>query len=206
MHAQLKHLNQLSNIGGGWYGAGTGWTFDTELLNLVGIDSPEQVLPAINRLVLSQDRTTARTTYRWVLAASGRRTMQYRPRHGKIGQPRHANRTCEAVVDPDRKLPRAVVTHTYITDAVTAREGAERARATAARRRTPLMCRVSDAIPTRPRRLGRRPRKGPGGRFRSHHRPARRGADPRAAIDQERSPDLARPGILLARSDESLRS
>jgi PAS domain-containing protein len=29
--AQLEHLHQLSNVGGGWYDAVTGWTFDPEL-------------------------------------------------------------------------------------------------------------------------------------------------------------------------------
>ena len=41
--AQLEHLHRLSNVGGGWYDAGSGWTFDPELLHLIGVDSPEQV-------------------------------------------------------------------------------------------------------------------------------------------------------------------
>jgi signal transduction histidine kinase len=151
--AQLEHLHRLSNVGGGWYDAGSGWTFDPELLHLIGVDSPEQVLTAMDLLVLPEDRTRARATYRGVLAAGGRRTVQYRLRHGKTGQLRHANGTCEAVVDPDGKLLRAVLTHTDITDAVTAREGAETARADAARARTALIRRVGDALVTGSRPL-----------------------------------------------------
>jgi signal transduction histidine kinase len=113
---------------------------------LIGVDSPEQVLTAMDLLVLPEDRTRARATYRGVLAAGGRRTVQYRLRHGKTGALRHANGTCEAVVDPDGKLLRAVLTHTDITDAVTAREGAETARVDAARARTALIRRVGDAL------------------------------------------------------------
>ena len=144
--AQLEHLHQLGKLGGGWFDADSGWTFDDELLQLLGVDSAEEVLTAVDLLVLPEDRTNTRGTYRGVLAAGGRATVQYRLRHGKTGELRHGNGTCEAVVDPDGKLLRAVLTHADITDAVTAREAAEAGRVDAARARTVLMRRVSDAL------------------------------------------------------------
>jgi signal transduction histidine kinase/PAS domain-containing protein len=143
---QLEHLHRLSNVGGGWFDADSGWAFDDELLHLLGVDSAEEVLTAVDLLVLPEDRTNTRGTYRGVLAAGGRRTVQYRLRHGRTGQLRYGIGTCEAVVDPAGRLLRAVLTHADITDAVTTREAAEAGRVAAARSRTVLMRRVSDAL------------------------------------------------------------
>ena len=148
--AQLEHLHQLSRMGAGWYDAASGWTFDDELMNLLGVATADEVATAVYRLVLPADRARTRAGFREVLAAGGRASLQYRIRHGDTGELRHLNGTCEAVVDKDGTLLRAVMTHTDVTEAVNARESAESARAATAQARTALLRQVSDAMVTDP--------------------------------------------------------
>jgi len=152
--AQLEHLQRRGNVGGGWYTAGSGWGFDRELLHLLGVDSGEEAIVAMRENVLPEDAVRSRPQYLEVLASGGQCTVQYRIRHGRSGEIRHALGTCEATVDGDGTLLQAIITHTDITDSVLARVSAEEARASAADARTLLLRRVSDLLATDPRSLG----------------------------------------------------
>lgn len=151
--AQLEHLQRLGNVGGGWYLAGSGWTFDRELLHLLGVDSGEEAIIAMRENVVAEDEAHARPRYLQVLAKGGQCTVQYRIRHAKSGEIRHVLGTCEATVDADGTLFQAIITHTDITDSVLARASAEEARVAAAHARTLLLRRVSDLMATDPRSL-----------------------------------------------------
>jgi signal transduction histidine kinase len=144
--SQLEQVQQLSHVGGCSYLASTGWEFDPELLDLLGIESTAEGLAAIDFLVVPEDREATRTAYRAVLASGGQTSLQYRMRHGRTGELRHVLVACEAVVDSDGKLMRAIITHADITDAVNSRQLAETAKVAAARARSLLLRRFSDAL------------------------------------------------------------
>ena len=144
---QLEQLHLLSNVGGAWYDADSGWRFDDELKHLVGVDTDEQVLTAMDELVIAEDRAGVKETLIRVMTGGGRCTVRFRLRHGKTGDLRNLDGTCEAVVDESGKLMRAVMTHTDVTDAVIARQDA---RELSARARTMLLRQVSDSLVTNP--------------------------------------------------------
>ena len=146
--AQLEQLHRLSNVGGGWYDARSGWTFDQELLTLVGVETADQLLNAIGLLVVEEDRSAVLVALHEVLNAGGRRTVQCRLHHGRTGELRYVTSSCEAMVDADGRLLRAVLMHNDITDAVVARERAVCVKTAAAQARTQLLRRVSDALAT----------------------------------------------------------
>lgn len=145
---QLEQMQELSHVGSCRYDAVTGWDFDPVLLDLLGVDSTAEGLQAADELVLPEDRDQVRTTYRQVLNQGGRADVEYRLRHGRTGELRFVRGTCDAVVDNDGKLLRAVLTHADITESVYSRRTAEAALAAAAQSRTVLLRRISDLLAT----------------------------------------------------------
>ena len=139
---QLEQVHQLSRLGSCFYSVADGWVFDQALLDLVGMNSGTEAMTAMDLLVLPEDRDQARGTYRRVLQAGGKSTLQYRLTHGRTGTVRHMSGAVEAVVDDEGTLLSAVLTFADVTDAVRA----EQDRATSARSRTELLRRISDAI------------------------------------------------------------
>jgi len=145
---QLEQMQELSRVGSCRYDAVSGWDFDPVLLDLIGVDSAEEGLVAVDELVLPEDRGQLRSTYRRVLADGGRTTVEYRLRHGRTGELRYVRGSCDAVVDADGKLLRAVLTHADITESVYSRRTAEAAMAASAQARTVLLRRISDLLAT----------------------------------------------------------
>jgi PAS domain S-box-containing protein len=143
---QLEQMQELSRVGSCRYDAASGWDFDPVLLELLGVDTAEEGLIAVDELVLPEDRDRIRTAYRQVLAEGGRTTTEYRLRHGRTGELRHVRGCCDAVVDADGKLLRAVLTHADITESVYARRTAEESLAASAQARTVLLRRISDLL------------------------------------------------------------
>lgn len=145
---QLEQMQELSRVGSCRFDAITGWDFDPVLLDLLGVGTVEEGLLAVDELVLPEDREQIRRSYREVLADGGRATLEYRLRHGRTGELRYVRGCCDAVVDADGKLLRAVITHADITESVYSRRTAEAALATAAQARTVLLRRISDLLAT----------------------------------------------------------
>lgn len=146
--AQLEQMQELSDIGSCRYDVSSGWLFDAKLLDLIGVDTVEEGLRANDELVLPEDRQKIRGAYRKVLSQGGRATLEYRLRHGRTGELRYVRGTCDAVVDSDGKLLRAVLTHADITESVYSRRTAEAALAAAAQARTVLLRGLSDVLAT----------------------------------------------------------
>ena len=91
--AQLEHLQRLGNVGGCWYDAASGWTFDREMLHLLGADSAAQGRLAMGRISLPDDRAgDPDTGYLGFLTRGGRRTVQARMTHRE----RARSGTCSA--------------------------------------------------------------------------------------------------------------
>ncbi len=145
---QLEQMQELSRVGSCRYDSISGWDFDPVLLDLLGVDTAEEGLVAVDELVLPEDRERIRRTYRQVLAEGGRTTIEYRLRHGRTGELRYVRGSCDAAVDADGKLLRAVLTHADITESVYSRQTAEAALAAAAQARTVLLRRISDLLAT----------------------------------------------------------
>lgn len=145
---QLEQMQELSRVGSCRYDAISGWDFDPVLLDLLGVATAEEGLVTVDELVLPEDRQQIRTAYRQVLADGGRTTIEYRLRHGRTGELRYVRGSCDAVVDADGKLLRAVLTHADITESVYSRRTAEAALAASAQARTVLLRRISDLLAT----------------------------------------------------------
>jgi PAS domain S-box-containing protein len=145
---QLEQMQELSRVGSCRFDAASGWDFDPVLLDLLGVDTAEEGLVAVDELVLPEDRERIRSTYRRVLADGGRATIEYRLRQGRTGELRYVRGSCDAVVDSDGKLLRAVLTHADITESVYSRRTAEAALAASAQARTVLLRRISDLLAT----------------------------------------------------------
>lgn len=145
---QLEQMQELSRVGSCRFDAITGWDFDPVLLDLLGVSTAQEGLLAVDELILPEDREQIRRSYRKVLADGGRSTLEYRLRHGRTGELRYVRGCCDAVVDTDGKLLRAVVTHADITESVYSRRTAEAALAASAQARTVLLRRISDLLAT----------------------------------------------------------
>lgn len=145
---QLEQMQELSRVGSCRFDASSGWQFDPVLLDLLGVDSTEEGLMAVDELVLPEDRDEIRSRYRHILNQGGRAPVEYRLRHGRTGELRFVRGTCDAEVDSDGKLLRAVITHADITESVYSRRTADAALAAAAQSRTVLLRRVSDLLAT----------------------------------------------------------
>lgn len=145
---QLEQMQELSRVGSCRFDAVTGWEFDPVLLDLLGVATAQEGLVAVDELVLPEDRQRIRRTYNKVLAEGGRATVEYRLRHGRTGELRYVRGCCDAVVDADGKLLRAVLTHADITESVYSRRTAEAALAASAQARTVLLRRISDLLAT----------------------------------------------------------
>jgi PAS domain S-box-containing protein len=146
--AQLEQTQELSHVGTCRFDIRSGWDFDRKLLELLGVDTVEQALRAVDDMVVPADRRRTREAYRRVLAEGGRITLEYRVRHGRTGELRHVRAACDAVVNPGGELLRAVITHADVTEAVYSRRTAEAARAAVAQSRTVLLRRISDLLTT----------------------------------------------------------
>ena len=86
---QLEHLHRLSNAGGGWYHVRFGWSFDEHILDLVGADSGDQMMTALNSLVVPGRCAAVLNALQGVLTPAGRTTRQCRMPHEWTGQLRN---------------------------------------------------------------------------------------------------------------------
>ena len=151
--SQLEQVHQLGQLGSSWYDLRSGWSCDTELLALWGLESiqngtdpdragfPVALLPA-------DDRIAVLALWEQVRRVGGRHALPYRIRHGKTGELRHLHSTHETVIDPDGVLIRVVATHIDVSDTVAAAARADLDRATAAGQRLELLRQVTDSMAT----------------------------------------------------------
>ena len=144
--SQLEQVQELSLVGSCWYDRSVGWSFDRMLLQLIGVDQSEDALASIRELLVDEDRPALVNAYRQLFETGGRITLQFRIRHGRTGEVRHVLNACEAVVDSEGELMRAMSTLADTTEVINAQQSAERLRAAAAEERTTLLRRVSDVL------------------------------------------------------------
>lgn len=150
---RLRQIRGLTPFGSCQFDLRSGWNFDVELLGLWGVDAAGDPLAVINELVVPEDRAVVTASWAHVLANGGRSTQHYRIHHGRTDELRHVKSVCEAVVDADGRLVRAMTTHVDVSDAIAALEVAEYVEAEAAQERTVLR-QVNDAVATTNSGLG----------------------------------------------------
>lgn len=138
----MAEVQRLSRIGCATYDRRRGWSADAELLALLEVSRFDQVMTALDNIVLAEDRTPVRTAIDSLLANGGRCTLRYRIRRPHSGDIRHFMCSAMAVVDARGELVRAIVTNVDVTSDVVG----ERLVALAARDRTRLLRRVSDML------------------------------------------------------------
>jgi signal transduction histidine kinase len=129
------------------YDRAGGWLADAELTTLLGTEPGEDVLRALDTLVVPEDRAPTRAAHQEVLASGGETTLQYRLVHAKTGKLRQVIASIRATVDREGKLLSAIATFVDVTDVVDAHT--ETVKAAAAR--TLLLRSVSDALAKAPR-------------------------------------------------------
>ncbi len=138
----IEQVQWLGHAGSCSYDLINGWQADTQLLALLGVDRVEQVLTAVDRLIVPEDRDEVRAAFREAGRTGRRTTVRYRIVQGGTGAVRHIRGAFRAMTDADGRLLRAMITHADVSAAVAADE----LNLTHALSRTELLRKVSDTM------------------------------------------------------------
>ena len=138
----IDQVQWLGHAGSCSYDLINGWRADAQLFALLGVDTVEQVVGAIDTLIVPEDRDVVRAAFREAGETGRQTTVRYRIVQGRTGAVRHIRGAFRAVTDTHGHLLRAMITHADVSAAVAADE----LRLTHALSRTELLRKVSDTM------------------------------------------------------------
>ena len=117
----VERLRRMLQVGTGWFDSRSGWTFDTELLQMWGLEPDAAEHPDIvEQLIVPQERADVIAKWDAFVRCGGKTSTAFRIRHGGTGAMRNLRVRWAAAVDRDGRLLRATIIHTDVTDEVRA--------------------------------------------------------------------------------------